>query len=331
MKQARLIVLSLLTTGCMDSYVLPENNADNLPGDTAENESSNTEEKEDFQKIDTGTGGDADTDVDTDADADADTDADTYDTSEQETSDTETSGLECNADLASGEGDWRDVCPVEVIRGEGQQCITPCGVELVVNEDHLGMEWSALFLNPNTGEGRLTNDPSLELEGWILVVMLTYDSSGYDMWFRAYSEPIDIENDHYDQAWKMLPFDPARVQINELSSDTPVNAVVSFGDHEVYVHAVYIPKCHDTGDGVCENGSDCPPINDGVTYPETAACQACYDQYAACSEENCPIECPSTGNGCKICEVNAGCNTEFMACSGLDYLPPGTINLPNWG
>jgi hypothetical protein len=65
----------------------------------------------------------------------------------------------------------------------------------------------------------------------------------------------------------------------------------------------------------------------------SVACADCYASFVACTRTMCPgpYECPTprmAGSGCLRCQVDKGCHSAFMACSGLDYTPLGTLLLP---
>jgi hypothetical protein len=106
-------------------------------------------------------------------------------------------------------------------------------------------------------------------------------------------------------------------------------------------------ECDPEGDGVCQNATDCPPIQDGTTASAssscgfmclgddnreqcvtncfmgaantTAECSACYGALVDCAATNCLNVCGASPNSdeCDTCQTEAGCDPAFIACSGL--------------
>ena len=53
-----------------------------------------------------------------------------------------------------------------------------------------------------------------------------------------------------------------------------------------------------------------------------------YAEFEACVTTNCSEDCPGQGgNACMNCEVE-NCRVAYMACSGLDFVPPNVLTLP---
>jgi hypothetical protein len=107
-------------------------------------------------------------------------------------------------------------------------------------------------------------------------------------------------------------------------------------------------SCTPGGGGACTNDDDCPKVESGeirtsaqtcglgcleeddpgpcaVTciVMETAAspaCATCYAGVVKCASDNCLAQCGAdpTSDECNQCQIDAGCRTEFDACSGLD-------------
>jgi hypothetical protein len=61
----------------------------------------------------------------------------------------------------------------------------------------------------------------------------------------------------------------------------------------------------------------------------SAECSGCYADFLSCVSMGCATECPGQGgNACMTCETDHDCHSAFMACSGLDHMPRGTLTWP---
>ena len=64
------------------------------------------------------------------------------------------------------------------------------------------------------------------------------------------------------------------------------------------------------------------------TAGTSIGCAACYSTFETCVNDACYADCPGQGgNVCMSCEVE-NCHTAFLECSGLEYMPRGTLTWP---
>jgi hypothetical protein len=107
-------------------------------------------------------------------------------------------------------------------------------------------------------------------------------------------------------------------------------------------------SCTPGGDGACTNDDDCPKVETGEIRmaaqscglgcledddPATCAvtcivmdteassgCAACYAGLVKCATDNCLADCGAdpASAACNECQIDAGCRSDFDACSGLD-------------
>jgi hypothetical protein len=107
-------------------------------------------------------------------------------------------------------------------------------------------------------------------------------------------------------------------------------------------------SCDPGGGGACTNDDDCPKVETGeirvaaqgcglgcledddpatcavtcivMETDASAACSACYAGLVKCATDNCLADCSAdpAGDACNQCQVEAGCRSDFDACSGLD-------------
>ncbi|MBN2194974.1 MAG: hypothetical protein JW751_19310 [Polyangiaceae bacterium] len=197
-----------------------------------------------------------------------------------------------------------------------------------------GAEGLTVFIDPTTGEALLTSDPAAASAGLEEVMSFSWEPGeyGYSAWVSSPSYWVFADNYVYDVEYSYATDTLMRAQIAVGEAHIPVIVVHSFGgEHGVRIHEIRVPSCNPTGEGPCQNASDCPAVETGDTMALSAACASCYDRIAACSAYYCPTDCPGAGgNACLNCETEHNCHGEFMACSGLDYLPPDTLTLPSW-
>jgi len=95
---------------------------------------------------------------------------------------------------------------------------------------------------------------------------------------------------------------------------------------------VSIPTCGSSPDqGACTNEDDCPLVDTGAPV-QTQACLDCYAGIAECTQSACAKDCAEdlAGNGCLVCQTEAGCHTEFMECSGLNFMPWNSVEFAEW-
>lgn len=107
-------------------------------------------------------------------------------------------------------------------------------------------------------------------------------------------------------------------------------------------------ECDPAGEGVCQNDTDCPLVENGEARSTasscgvgclqdadpaacseacvvaesglSADCASCYVAIVECSRENCLVECASDpdSDDCFTCQVANDCRAEFDTCSGLE-------------
>jgi hypothetical protein len=110
-------------------------------------------------------------------------------------------------------------------------------------------------------------------------------------------------------------------------------------------------ECTPGAGGACQNDGDCPAVESGEARmsaqmcglgclqdqdPGTCAvtcivgdtgmsvaCSTCYAQLVGCASDNCVAQCANdpTAAECNQCQIDAGCRSDFDACSGLKTAP----------
>jgi hypothetical protein len=148
-----------------------------------------------------------------------------------------------------------------------------------------------------------------------------HGSSASRLWW-VWTEGLEYEG------YSVVTDSLIQAQLVEPNTGETVLVGYSHGDGLVRVHWVRIPTCTE-GAGACRNTADCSAVDTGDFGALGGACGACYAAARACSAEHCADMCPGGGgNACLSCEVEAGCHTDFMACSGLDYVPTNVLTYP---
>ncbi len=142
------------------------------------------------------------------------------------------------------------------------------------------------------------------------------------LWW-VWTEGLEYEEEYSEVADSLI-----QTQLVDPNTGETVLVGYSHGDGLVRVHWVRIPTCTE-GPGPCRNTTDCGAVDAGAIDELGSACGSCYAAARDCSAEHCADACPGQGgNACLNCEVEAGCHTEFMGCSGLDYVPMNVLTYP---
>jgi hypothetical protein len=191
------------------------------------------------------------------------------------------------------------------------------------------------------------------------------NSSSLDHGYSIYSQGNNLWSEWvepYQYDTKVGPYSVAQFvlmteELVDVQSNKLIVAKYYLADQGVVVQSVGVPTCT-AGSGSCQTANSCPIVNSGAAGDSATtcdkscsgaatcaaqcvatasglpvACADCYARFAACTRSNCTgeYECPTprlAGNGCLRCQVDKGCHHDFMACSGLDYMPLGTFLLP---
>jgi hypothetical protein len=236
---------------------------------------------------------------------------------------------------SDGTGGYPGVPTIEeipIVEGIGQ-CEPPCGITLENNDAYVGgAEGASLLFDFEAGEVTLRNDPENATATQQTVMMFTWEPGdyGFGIWTTGPFWFVFTENYEYDYGYSVWTDVQMRSQLTNPDTGDTVIVIYSFdAEHAVRIHEARVPRCDPNGSGPCQNPDDCPHVESGATELLSSACSACYERIVACSAANCADTCPGQGgNACMMCETDAGCHTEFMQCSGLDYMPPATLTLP---
>ena len=233
-------------------------------------------------------------------------------------------------------------------------CTAPCQLELAPTGDLPG-DSAVLVYDFESGTATLTSDAATSMTSeWVIGFSFEddpqhgYGSWGRNQWWFAFTKPLVYVEGTYSQAQDV---ETTSEMINPKTNQILL-VTYSFGEHTVRVLDAHEPKCTDGTGGVCTSAHDCPAVDGGILRADTEACAGgcsnssctttclaqdggistdcagCYVDFLACVTEGCPTDCPSQGgNACMSCEVEH-CSDAFMSCSGLDYMPRGTLTWP---
>jgi len=218
-----------------------------------------------------------------------------------------------------------------------------------------------------TNSATLTNAQST-ISSDAFVVMFTLDDFrvyGYDFrvrgsqWMGEFLYPFE----YAPNSMSLRKNFPMTLALYDTTNGDVALVDFSFGDATVAVSAIRRPDCMRATTGACAGGSDCSAIDRGTarataegcaagcsaSEPDCVAscvasgeglspgCASCYAAFADCVNTYCPKggpDCPYAGTNCVICETNGqladrpSCEADFLTCSGLDYMPPGTLSVP---
>jgi hypothetical protein len=235
------------------------------------------------------------------------------------------------------------------------QCTVPCSLELGPS-DNLPGKSAVVLYDFQSNTATLTSDAQANAASqW--VIGFSYESDptrGYSAWttgpwWFAFTDPLEyVEGTHSMRQDLEITSQMVNPTTNQI-----VRVVYSFGQESVSVHAVVVPACDAAESGACASPSDCSAVDAGTVraraetcslacnggvdcsascVAEAASlslgCSTCYAEFVACATSSCPNVCPGSGNGCMICETEHDCHLGFMACSGMDYMPRGTLTWP---
>jgi hypothetical protein len=236
------------------------------------------------------------------------------------------------------------------------QCVAPC--ELALGPaDNLPGDSAVLVYDFETDTATVTSDPAVNAASdWVIGFSYEADPEhGYGSWstggwWFAFTEPLEYVEGTYSMRQDV---EITSQMVNPLT-DQILRVVYSFGDRTVRVHSAVVPDCDAATAGACASPADCKLVEEGMLRATAASCSGtcggaadcvsgcvaeaesvslgcsgCYADFLACVSAACPTECPgSGGNDCMTCETDAACHATFMACSGLDYMPRGTLTWP---
>jgi hypothetical protein len=246
--------------------------------------------------------------------------------------------------------------PVDVGAPQMGQCTAPCQLDLEATGDLPGKSAVVVYdFDTNTAVVSSDTDVSLNSEWAIGFTFEDDPQHGYGSWTRndwwfAYTEPLA----YVDGTYSMKQGELITSELINPKTNRILRIVYSYGDQTVNVHEVRVPSCSTATVGMCASPADCGPVEAGTVRAATEACDAscgaaagcvpncvvtdqkislgcanCYADFLRCVTIGCPDACPSQGgNACMSCETDAGCHDSFMACSGLDYMPRGTLTWP---
>jgi hypothetical protein len=235
------------------------------------------------------------------------------------------------------------------------QCIAPCELALGPS-DNLPGKSAVVLYDFQSNTATLTSDAQTNATSqW--VIGFSYESEadrGYGAWITgpwwfAFTDPLEyVEGTH-----SMKQDLEITSQVVNPSTNQILRVVYSFGVESVRIHAIGVPDCDAAASGACASPLDCVAVESGTlrTRAETCsascnggvectatcvsegaalspACSTCYAEFLACATSGCPGVCPGTGDACMDCETEHDCHLGFMACSGLDYMPRGTLTWP---
>ncbi len=225
-----------------------------------------------------------------------------------------------------------------------------------------------LYYNFDTGVATLEDAPEGTGTTGKAILMFEFESandSSHDRGYSIYTQGNNLWDEFtepYQYDTTVGPYSVAQFvlmtdELVDVASNTLLVAKYYLADHGVVIQSIAVPSCT-TGAGACQSATSCPIVDSGAAGSPSATCDAscsgadacaaqcvadatglplacadCYARFVACSRTKCPgqYECPTprlAGNGCLRCEVDQGCHHDFMACSGLDYMPLGTFVLP---
>jgi hypothetical protein len=236
-------------------------------------------------------------------------------------------------------------------------CTAPCELELGPT-DNLPGDSAVVLYDFATNTATVTSDPAANAaSGWVIGFSYEEDPQrGYGAWstgswWFAFTEPLE----YVEGTNSMQQNVEVTSQLVNPTTDQILRVVYSFGDHSVRVHAIGVPDCDAAPSGACASPGDCALVEAGTLRMATEACaiscgsegepciarciaddeelslecSACYGAFLTCVDTGCPLDCPGEGGSyCMACETAADCHTAFMACSGLDYMPRGTLTWP---
>lgn len=209
-------------------------------------------------------------------------------------------------------------------------CTPPCAITLQSNEDESNLADQAfLYVDFAAPSVTLSNEDATSATGYEM--RFSYEDNQYGhaswasglWWVWSEGERFDGPDDYSEAEDRVFT-----AQLGSASTGGTLLIAYSHGPGIARVHWARIPTCT-PATGVCENTSDCSAVNTGQVGELGAACSACYEAVRTCSQTHCSEQCPGQGgNVCMNCEVDAGCHTAFMECSGLDYMPMNSLTLP---
>jgi hypothetical protein len=235
-------------------------------------------------------------------------------------------------------------------------CTAPCELPLGPS-DNLPGKSAVVLYDFETHTGTVTNDPEANAASqWVVGFSLDDDPQrGYrswstSSWWFAYTEPLE----YVDGTYSIRPDVEITSQLVNPATSQILRVVYSFGDQSVRVHAIGVPDCDAATSGACASPGDCATVEGGTLRARTEkcsagcngsttctatclsgagdvslACSTCYADLLACVTAGCSSACPGTGDStCMSCETEHDCHLAYMACSGLDYMPRGTLTWP---
>jgi hypothetical protein len=215
-------------------------------------------------------------------------------------------------------------------------CAAPCSASLQTNAEYTSLQainGATLFYDSTTGQLTLRNNPDQAASTATPLLIFTYSSTeGYSVWTHgnvwfAFTENYDYSTDYAGYS----------LQLNHVVTADMVDATTgqmyiikfSLQVNSVAIAEARLASCNATQGTTCQNATDCPNVTSGQIPSLSSACAACYTAFNACSATYCATDCPGQGgNACMMCQTDNGCHTDFMQCSGLDYMPRGTLTLP---
>jgi hypothetical protein len=241
-------------------------------------------------------------------------------------------------------------------RNRGESCTAPCELTLGPT-DNLPGDSAVVLYDFETNVATLTSDPVANAESeWVIGFSYEADPqrgyrawSTYDWWF-AFTEPLE----YVEGTTGMKQYVEVTTEMVSPATSRILRIVYSFGDHTVNIHSIVVPDCDSAQSGACASPDDCSLVDAGMLRTAASKCNGtcagdqsciagcmsegeelslgcseCYAAFLGCVTAGCPTECPGQGGGdCMACETSAGCHTAFMECSGLDYMPRGTLTWP---
>ncbi|HEX5100553.1 MAG TPA: hypothetical protein VFV94_13685 [Polyangiaceae bacterium] len=235
-------------------------------------------------------------------------------------------------------------------------CTAPCQLELAPTGDLPG-DSAVLVYDFETGTATLTSDADTSVTSdWVIGFSFEtdpqhgYGAWGRNQWWFAFTKPLVYVDGTYSMAQDV---DMTSQMINP-ETDQTLLVTYSYGEHTVRILDVRVPACSDAQGGACTGAADCPAVEGGILRADaevcerdcnasascettclaedggiSAGCAGCYVEFLDCVTTECTGNgCPSQGgNACMNCEVEH-CSDAFMSCSGLDYMPRGTLTWP---
>lgn len=216
---------------------------------------------------------------------------------------------------------------------EATACSPPCALTLELDatdlEDALG---ATLYVNFEAPSATLRNVTDAAAEGEERVMLFTWEEDyNFGAWASGFTW-IYTENYVYagEPGYGLATDELIFAQLTDSKSGKTVLVVWSFAEGLVRIHSVRVPSCDGNGTSACANATDCPFVDTGALSALSVSCGECYAAARSCSATNCPEDCPGQGgNACLNCEVEAGCDAAFRACSGLDYIPMNALTMPD--